>query len=96
MEFVTLHNTLQYITLSFILTKDTSYLNQRINNDSNAIIIFCISALQNIVINIMMFVIPLIMLLSFNVYLALMFVILVGIYYVSYRALRNPLLKVCY
>ena len=38
---------------------NTAYLSQRLNNDSNSLIIFCISSIQSFLIQVLMFVVPL-------------------------------------
>jgi len=60
----------QCAPLRFTQFQDTAYLNQRINNDANALIIFCISIIQNVIVNSFMIVVPAILLISFHPILA--------------------------
>ncbi len=87
---------LQNVSLNTIHKKDTVYLNQRINNDSNSIISFCISLLQNIVINIIMQVVSLVILFRFSFYIGITLTILNFLYFISYRLFKSSLYKVNY
>lgn len=66
----------QNLSPGFTQGQDTAYLNQRINNDSNALIIFCIGVLQQIVINAVMVIAPLALIFSFNAYLGIALIVL--------------------
>ena len=86
----------QNVPLSFILCPDTAYLNQRINSDSNALIIFCIGVMQQIVINAVMVIAPIALIFSFNIYLGIVLIILNALYFLSYNIFKKPLFKVSY
>ena len=81
----------QKLSLSFINQTDTSYLNQSVNNDSNELVIFCITIIQNVVINIVMLVAPFIILLSMNIMIAIILLIFIVAYIFIYRAFKKPL-----
>jgi len=56
----------QKLSLTYIDQQDTAYLNQKVNGDSNNVIMFCISTLQSILSNVVLFLVPLILLLTIN------------------------------
>ncbi len=87
---------IQNLSPGFTQGRDTAYLNQRINNDSNALIIFCIGVLQQIVINAVMVIAPLALIFSFNIYLGIVLIILNALYFLSYTVFKKPLFKVSY
>lgn len=86
----------QNLSPGFMHGQDTAYFNQRINNDSNALIIFCIGVLQQIVINTVMVIAPLVLIFSFNIYLGMALIVLNALYFLSYQAFRNTLFKASY
>ena len=77
------------LPLSYLEKQDTAYLNQRINNDSNAIITFCIGIIQNIIIKFVTLIISLTVIFSFDPFIALVLFVLVPSYYVMYRLLKK-------
>ena len=85
---------IQNLSLSFINKNDGAYLNQRVNNDSNSVIIFCITILQNIITNVVMFVVPFIILLNMNFSIAIIIIIFNTIYILLYIAFKKPLYKI--
>ena len=86
----------QNLSPGFTQGQDTAYLNQRINNDSNALIIFCIGVLQQIVINAVMVIAPLALIFSFNAYLGIALIVLNALYFLSYTAFKKTLFKASY
>lgn len=42
---------IQHLPVSFLKKQNMAYLNQRVNNDSNQVITFCINIVQGILIN---------------------------------------------
>ena len=84
---------LQKVSLSYVKNKDTAALNQRINNDSNAVITFYISLYQNIVINIITVLLGFIIISSFNVVLAGVLFVLIPCYFLAYRLFRQVLFE---
>jgi len=87
---------LQKVSLSFTQGQDTAYLNQRINNDSNGLIIFCVSIIQSIVVNIFMIIVPLFLLFRFNITLSIVLLFVVIIYFVCYMLYKKRLYKVSF
>lgn len=76
---------------SIIRDIDPVYYTQRINNDCNTIIIFCLSLVQNIISNILNLIIPLIVIFTINQSLFLIVLSLSIIYFIMYRVLRMKL-----
>ena len=54
------------VSLKYIEKQDPAYLSQRINNDTNNLVIFCISVIQNIIINAMTILFPFAILYYYN------------------------------
>lgn len=81
----------QNLSISFCELQDTSYLNQRINNDSNTISMFCIQLIPNIITNLIILIIPIILLLSFDPYISISMMIIATIYLVVYNTIKKPL-----
>lgn len=86
----------QRLSLSFLKERDTAYLNQRINNDSNAIVSFCVGVIQNILINAVTIVVPFILLINMNKPIALILFGLILIYFLSYWLFKKPLFRASY
>lgn len=84
---------IQRLSLSFINKSDIAYLNQRLNNDANEIVIFCITLLQNVIINFIMFVIPFAILITMNFFISIFLIIFIFIYIGLYFAFKKPLYK---
>ncbi len=84
---------LQNITMSYFDNVDTVNLNQRINNDSNSIIIFCISAIINIVVNAITIIFVTILLLKINYRITIIMLILILSYILLYSLFKRPLYK---
>lgn len=87
---------IQKKSMKFAKTQDTSYITQKINNDSNVLITFCISVLQQIIINIIKFIVSLIFIFSVNTYLAIIMLVLNLIYFASYKILKKIIFKANY
>jgi ATP-binding cassette subfamily C protein len=85
---------LQKAPLAATQGQDTAYLNQRINNDSNGLIIFCIGIIQNILVNLFMIIAPLFLLFQFNVKLTLVLIGIIVIYFVGYILYKKRLYTV--
>jgi len=75
---------LQHAPLAYSTQQDTVYLNQRINNDANTLIIFCINIIQNVLVNLMLIIVPAIMLFSFNPGLAGILLGVAVVYFMFY------------
>ena len=87
------HRHLQGLTLSYTSRQDSVYLSQRVNQDSNSLIVFCISILQSIITNVIMLVAPLMILLSMNWFIAVLLLSFLVAYIVLYVAFKKPLYK---
>lgn len=77
----------------FFSNQNTVYLNQRINNDANNIIIFCINIISNLIINFIIIVFTSVILFKSNYKIAILLIILIAIYSITYKYLRKPLFK---
>lgn len=84
-------NHLQNVSMSHFINTDTAYLNQRINNDSTSIIVFCISVIINVAVNAVTFVFAVILLIRINYKIALILFILLIIYILTYAIFKRPL-----
>ena len=82
---------IQRMPINFTQRQDSAYLNQRINNDANSLIIFCISIISNILINLIIVVVPSILLFTFNPFLAAVLLVVAVVYFVLYRIYRHVL-----
>lgn len=82
---------IQRLPLSYIEAQDTAYLNQRINNDSNTLMTFCISIIQSIVINFVTILLSFAVVYLFDPFIALSLFILIPCYFVAYQMLKNRL-----
>lgn len=87
---------IQKLSLSYINNQDMAYLNQRINNDSNMLITFCIGIVQGIIINTMKLSISIILLVKFNGLIAILLLAIIVSYAIIYRVLKNILFKMQY
>ena len=83
-----------HLPLSYINKQDTVYLNQRINNDSNSLVIFCIGIIQNVLVNLVMIVVPITIMVSFNLSLAIVLISIAVVYYITYLLYKKKLYKV--
>ena len=84
---------LQQAPLSFTNKYDAPYLNQRINNDSNALIIFCIGITQNILINIVLAVVTFLLMFIFHQTLAMILLFTAFVYFVFYSLYKKVLYR---
>ena len=84
----------QELSILHPLHLDVAYLNQRINNDSNLIVMFCVNVFQQVLIHGLKFIIPLILIFSFNSYLGLFLLVLNILYALAYCIFKNPLFHV--
>ena len=79
------------VPLQFVEKQDMSYLNQRINNDSNAIIIFSINLINNLIINVTSLLFSIIILYRISYFITIVLFILIFIYGIMYIALKSYL-----
>lgn len=81
----------QGLSLSFVNKRDTDYLSQVINGDTNMLIIFCISVVQNFILNGVYLIMPLIVLFSLNAPVTSVLMAFLLIYILIYGLFRKPL-----
>ncbi len=84
---------IQKLPLSFFHGKNLAYLTQRINGDSNALMTFCISAIQNFLTNFVAILLAFSFLYVFNPVVACLMCVLVVIYYLAFIAMRTSLFQ---
>jgi len=84
---------LQHAPLSFTSKQDSAYLNQRINNDVNALIIFCIGIIQSILVNTVLVAVSLILIFSFHPILATILLGIAAIYFTFYALYKKVLYR---
>jgi len=82
---------IQKLSISYINKKDTNYLTQVINSDTNQLIIFSITIIQNTFLNIVYFIVPLFVLFSLNWQITSLLIILLFVYIIIYWLFKNPL-----
>ncbi|MCL2362315.1 MAG: ABC transporter ATP-binding protein/permease [Defluviitaleaceae bacterium] len=82
---------IQGLSLSYINQKDSAYLSQRVGDDANSLISFCISILRNIITNTIMVIVPFVILLTMNWLIAVLMLGFVAVYMALYFAFKKPL-----
>ncbi len=87
-------NHLQNVSLSYFNNTDTVYLNQRINSDSNTVIVFCINVIINVLVNFLTLIFTSIMLIKINYKIAIILIILLTAYIAIYGIFKKPLYKI--
>lgn len=70
-----------------------AYLNQRVNNDSNQVITFCINIVQGILINSLKLLLSIFVLVQFSCNITLLFIAIICAYALSYKILKKILFK---
>lgn len=84
----------QHVSLQFVEKQDASYLSQRINNDANNLVIFCIGIIQNIIINSLTFAFPFLILYRYNSQIAWIVCGMTILYFFVYRLTKKPLYQI--
>lgn len=84
---------IQHLPLSYINNQDTIYLNQKINNDSNNIITFIISLINNVLINSITLFFSILCIYYINITIGLILSFLVSFYLLIYIFLKKKLYK---
>lgn len=82
---------IEKLSMTFIKNQDMAYLNQRINNDSNMIVTFCINIVQGILINSLKLLLTILLLLSFSKTIGILLALIIFLYVVIYIVLRKRL-----
>lgn len=81
------------IPIQWFNNKNSSYLNQRINSDSNLLSSFIVSNLVSCILNLLTFGIVLFLLCRINFKISLMLIIFIPLYVVCYYSLKKPLYR---
>lgn len=84
----------QKVSLNYSDNQDSAYLSQRINNDTNNLIIFCIGIIQNVIVNALSIIMPFCILFFFNKQIAFLIIGLTATYVVVYRLTKKPLYRI--
>ncbi|MFC3746436.1 ABC transporter ATP-binding protein [Paenibacillus sp. GCM10012306] len=84
----------QDMSLSFINRNNTAYLNQTINNDANAVVIFCITFLQNVLTNALTLIATFYISFRMNSVISLMFISFMMLYILIYSYSKKSLFTV--
>ncbi|WP_346938786.1 ABC transporter ATP-binding protein [uncultured Clostridium sp.] len=81
------------LPMTFFKNTDTVYLNQRINNDSNAVIGFSVSILINSLIMIVSFISIFLLMYNLNIKITIIVLLSIPIYIFLYMIFKKPLYK---
>ena len=81
----------QQSPLSYVQKQDAVYMNQRVNNDSNTLIIFCISIIQSILMNSTIIIVTVILITLFHPILAGILAVVSVVYIIFYALYRKRL-----
>ena len=84
---------MQRAPLKFTSSQDTAYLNQRINNDANSLIIFCIGIIQSVLVNIVIVAAALFLMFTFHPMLAGILLVVAVIYFAFYTFYKRILYR---
>ena len=81
---------MQNLSLSYINEKDTDYLTQVINGDTNVLVAFCIDLFRNFIVNTINIIIPLIILIRINAFVTAVLLVFISMYifiYINFKKL---------
>ena len=84
---------IQNLSLTHVDKNNNSYLTQRINNDSNELIAFCITTLQNIIINFVLLIVLFVILSTINLIISGLLFIFLLIFLVLHFMCKKPIRK---
>lgn len=84
---------IQNMPFRFMRDRNATFFNQQINNDANAVVIFCITTLENLVINAFMLLIPLGLIIWFEPWLGIAMLAVNLLYFLLYALLRGRLYR---
>lgn len=87
---------LHKLSLEFIEQMDTAYISQRVSADVSQLVNFFFSAIMNLLSHIIMFVVPFIMLITFNWTIGMMMLMLTIVYSLSYIVFKKPIYSLGY
>jgi len=85
---------IQRMPLKFTSKLDTAYLNQRVNNDSNSLIVFCVGIIQNVLVNVVVILMALILIFTFHPILAGILLAVAAVYFTFYTFYKQVLYRV--
>ena len=84
---------IQNMPFSFMRDRNTTFINQQINNDANAVVIYCISVLQNILSSSLTLLLPLTLIFCMEPWLGLAMIAVNLTYYVLFAVFKGPVLR---
>ena len=84
----------QRLPISYFHKKDLVFLSQIENTDTNKLIIFCITSIQNLLINLLYLIATTIIILSLNLFASVAIIVFLGLYIISYCLFRKPLYNI--
>ncbi len=84
-------NHLKKVSISYFSKSDTVYLNQRINNDSNGLIIFSMNIILDVFINILIIIFTSLILIKLNIKITIVLIILLCVYFLVYLLFKNTI-----
>jgi len=84
---------LQHAPINYTSKQDTAYLSQRINNDANALIIFCISIIQSVLVNVVIVIVTFLIMFVFHPGLSGVLLGIAVVYFVFYTLYKKILYK---
>mgnify|MGYP005942338275 FL=1 len=87
---------LKHVSLLWIENNNISYLNQRINNDANEIVIFCLSTITGFVINIITMLVSIALIFKINICVFIIVSILLAIECVGYIIFKGKIFEYSY
>jgi ATP-binding cassette subfamily C protein len=85
---------IQDVSLTFINKSDTAYLNQIINNDANSLVIFYITTIQNVFVNVVTLIITLYICFKINYLISIMSIVFIGLYVILYKLSKGKLYNI--
>lgn len=89
---ISLIKKLQKVSILYLQANDIAYLNQRVNNDSNSIVIFIINLIKDVIVNLITLICSIYLLLKINHMIALLFMFILFFYLILYKTIKNKLL----
>ena len=84
---------IQNLPYSYMQGRNATFLNQQINNDSNAAVIFCITVLQNIISNGLTLLLPLVLITYMEPWLGVAMFCVNLVYFALFRVFKGPLYR---
>jgi len=84
---------MHHLSLAYLQKENTVYLTQRVNNDSNILVMFFLEFTKNVVINGFMIIIPVFIMFDLNSTLTLLLLIISVFYFVFYMLYKKILYK---